>query len=335
MVEKRKILVQVTANKKIGLGHVFNILTILPHFNNDEILIVMNKKNSLGIDKIKSKSYKVKIFETQSQLFTIIKKFSPHIIFNDTLNTNVSFIQKLQKMNCFVVNFEDLGTGSDYANLVFNPIYYQKSTSTKFFGEKYACVREEFRKKQMKSTKKSIVISFGGVDPKKLTLRLLKILKKHRPEYKIFVIIGNEFSHQKQVLAMIKKLKQNGLNIKEIMKTDTIANFIDGSMFAITANGRTVFEVASRYVPIITISANPREESHAFPKKKKIGYHLGLYSKVTNQEILESIKKMEIRNDRMKFEKKLQKINLRDSVYNVEKIINGHYKKWSKQVIHS
>ncbi len=324
------MLVQVTANKKIGLGHVYNILTILPHFKKDEILIVMNKKNSLGNDKFKSKSYKVKIFKSQSQLFTIIKNFSPNIIINDILNTKASFIQKLQKMNCFVVNFEDLGTGSNYANLVFNPIYYQKSTPTKFFGEKYACVREEFRKKRIKSPKKSIVITFGGVDPKKLTLRLLKILHKHNPKYKIFVIIGNEFSHQKQVLKLIKKLKQDGLNIKEIVKSDTISQFIDDSMFAITANGRTVFEVAARYVPIITISANQREESHVFPKKQKIGYHLGLHSKISNQKILKSLKKMENIHNRKKFEKKLQEINLRDSVQNVEKFINRHYKKWSK-----
>jgi len=335
LVEQRRTLIQVIANKKIGLGHVYNILTILPYFKKDAILIVMNKKNSLGSYTFKNKSYNVKIFENQSQLFTIIKNFNPNIIINDILNTKESFIQKLKKMNCFVVNFEDLGAGSNYANLVFNPIYYQKSTTTKFFGEKYACVRDEFRKKWMKYPKKSIVITFGGVDPRKLTLRLLKILQKHKPEYKIFVIIGNDFSHKKQVSAMIKKLKQNGLNIKEIIKSDTISQFIDSSMFAITANGRTVFEVAARQVPIITISANQREESHVFSKKKKIGYHLGLYSKVTNQEILESIKKMEISINRMKFKKKLQKINLRDSAHNVEKIVNGHYKKWSRQIIYS
>jgi spore coat polysaccharide biosynthesis predicted glycosyltransferase SpsG len=329
MVEQRRILIQVLGNKKMGLGHVYNILTILPYFKNDEILIVM-KKNSLGNSKFKNKSYKVKIFENELQLFSIIKKFSPNIIFNDILNTKASFIRKLQKMNCFVVNFEDLGTGSNYADLVFNSIYFQKSTSTKFFGEKYACVRKEFRKKLVKSKKKSIAITFGGVDPRKLTLRLLKILEKHQPKYQIFVIIGHEFLHKKQVLAKIKKLKQNGLNINKVEKSDAISKFIDSSMFVITANGRTVFEVAARYVPIITISANPREESHEFPKKKKIGYHLGLHSKVTDQKIIDAIKKMEINNNRKIFENKLKEIDLKNSSHNVEKIINEHYQTWSK-----
>ena len=181
----------------------------------------------------------------------------------------------------------------------------------------------------MKYPRKSIVITFGGVDPKKLTLRLLRILGDYKPKYKIIVIVGHEFLHKKQVLALVKKLKQNRVNIKEVEKSDEMAQFIDRSMFAITANGRTVFEVASRYVPVISISANPREESHKFPKKRKIGYHLGLHSKVPDQKILDSIKKMEIQSNRIKFEKKLQEINLKKSVYLVEEIINNHYKKWS------
>ena len=294
MGKQKRILIHVIGNKKIGLGHVYNILTILHYFKKDEILIVMNKKNSLGINKFKNKFYNVKTFEDESQLFRIIKNFSPNIIINDVLNTKARFIQKLKKMNFFIVNFEDLGNGGNFANLVFNPIYYNKSTSTKFYGEKYACVRKEFRKKHRKTPKKSIIITFGGVDPKKLTLRILKILQKHKPNYKIFVIIGHEFFHKKQVLSMIKMLKQNGLNIQEVEKSDTFSQFVDDSMFAITANGRTVFEIASRNVPIITISANKREESHEFSKKKKIGFHLGLCSTVTDQKILESIKKMEI-----------------------------------------
>lgn len=331
MTCQKKILVNVIANKKIGLGHVYNILTILPHFKNDEIFVVMNKKNSLGIDKFKERVSRVQTFENTSQLFQIIKKFSPDIIINDILNTNESYVKKLKKFGIFVINFEDLGRGSDFANLVFNPIYYQKSTSKKFFGEKYACVREEFRKGRKNISKNSVVITFGGVDPKKLTIRVLKILKKFKPNFKIIVIVGHEFSHKDRVFYEVEKVKQVGIKIEVVEKTDAISKFIDSSMFVITANGRTVFEVASRNIPIITISANPREEKHEFPIKQKIGYHLGLHSQVRNKEILEAIKKMEKQKNRFRFEKNLEKINLKNSVYRVEKIICDNYKEWLKK----
>ena len=331
-MKPRRTLINVIANEKIGLGHVYNILTILPYFSKDEILIVMNKENSLGKNKFQNKGLKIKSFKNENELFDIIKKFDPHIIMNDTLDTKIRFSKKLQKTNCFIVNFEDMGPGSNYVNLVFNPIYNQKSTTTKFFGEKYACVREEFRNKITKLNKKSIVITFGGADPKKISLRLLKIFQIYKPEYKIYVIIGNGFSHKNQILKIIKKLKQNNLEIEAVVKTDRISKYIDKSMFAITANGRTVFEVAARNVPIISISANQREETHEFSKNKKIGYHLGLHSKVSNEKILESIKKMEIFKNRNKFEKRLKKIKIQNSVDNVKNLIEKHYKKWSQSM---
>ena len=40
---KKKILVRVDGSKEIGLGHVFNMITILAYFKNSEILILMDK----------------------------------------------------------------------------------------------------------------------------------------------------------------------------------------------------------------------------------------------------------------------------------------------------
>ena len=50
-MKPRRTLINVIANEKIGLGHVYNILTILPYFSKDEILIVMNNENNLGKNK--------------------------------------------------------------------------------------------------------------------------------------------------------------------------------------------------------------------------------------------------------------------------------------------
>lgn len=304
------------------------MLTILPYFKSEEILVVMNEKSSLGKNKFKNKLYRTTTFKNYNKLFETIKKFSPDIVINDILDTKAGFVKRLRKMNCFVINFEDLGSGSEWANLVFNPIYYQKSTKTKFFGEKYACVRDEFRKKKLKTKQESVLITFGGVDPKKLTLRLLRILHRYKPQYKILVIIGDDFSHANQIISEIDRMRRDKIRVEKIIGATHLSKFVDNSMFAVTANGRTVFEVASRCVPVITISANIREERHEFPKKKNVGYHVGLHSEVSDETLLRAIKNMESAEKRATFVKEMKKMKLGDSVLTVKNIINERFLKW-------
>lgn len=327
-LQTRRILVNVRSDDKIGMGHVYNILTILPRFKNDDILIVMKRDSSLGMVKFVARSYNTAMYEDEREFFCIIKEFSPDIVFNDILDTKVSFVKKLRRMNCFVVNFEDLGAGSDRANLVFNPIYFQQSTTTKFFGEEYACVREEFRETRTKTRKKTIVVTFGGTDPRRLTLRLLRIFEKHKPKYGIVVIIGDGFRHKNLVIKSIKRMQEAGIKVEGVIKTDRILKYVDKSMFAITANGRTVFEVASRGIPMITISANLREEKHEFTRTKMVGYHLGLHSAISDEDIIKTIKDMELEKNRKTFEGRLKRIDLKSPLRTVEKIINRSYKQW-------
>ena len=73
MINKKRIIVRVDGSKTIGLGHVYNMLTVLNNLRKEEILIVMNKKKKLGITKFKEYLYNVKTFSTMDQLLKIIK----------------------------------------------------------------------------------------------------------------------------------------------------------------------------------------------------------------------------------------------------------------------
>jgi len=107
----KKILIRVDGSKKVGLGHVYNMLTILHHLRNEEIIIVMHKKNNLGSSKFREQMYKLKFFQNDSELFKIISSFKPDIIFNDILNTKTRYMKKIRKLTSMIVNFEDVGEG--------------------------------------------------------------------------------------------------------------------------------------------------------------------------------------------------------------------------------
>ena len=65
ILNRKRILVRVDGSQTIGLGHVHNMLTILNHFRNEEILIVMDEKSKLGNKKFKEHLYNVKFFKSR------------------------------------------------------------------------------------------------------------------------------------------------------------------------------------------------------------------------------------------------------------------------------
>ena len=323
ILKRRRILVRVDGSSKIGLGHVHNMLTILNHFRNDEILIVMNSQNKLGYKKFQEHLYQVNFFKNDSQLFEVIKKFQPHMIFNDILDTSINYIKKLKKEKIFVVNFEDLGDGRRYADLVFNPIYHSnKNNSNEYFGPNFACVRDEFRIWEptvLKTSPKNIVIIFGGSDPTNKTYQVLKLLEKYKlKNMKYSIIIGQDYKERKKLLDLTSKMKKDNFLIELNENIDFLSKIFHESDFAITSNGRTVFELGSLHVPMIVIPVNEREKRHTFVQKSNVGYMIQLHNESETHDFLKVFNKMLQYNIRKKFQNNLKRVNL---LYGVDRVV--------------
>jgi len=330
ILSRKKILVRIDSGIKIGMGHVYNMLTILNHFRNDEILIVMQKNQNLGSHKFKENLYNVKSFSTNSELKKIIDDFKPNIIFNDILNTTENYMKNLKKFNSMIVNFEDIGNGRKFANLVFNPIFKdRKKLTQEFYGGKYACVRDEFRIWKNLSLRKNvqkILISFGGTDVSNITKKTLSIIEKNNMKNIEFtVILGHGFKYKNKIKQKIQQLRKNNFKIILVEKSDFLAQHIRETDFAIISNGRTVFEVACMGVPMLTVSVNDREKSHSFVKDKQIGYHMTFQSSTFTKNLLCGVNHLTSFKNRKKYKNNLEKLDLLNGVNNVVKKINSEY----------
>ena len=325
-MNKRRILVRVDGSNLIGLGHVYNMLTVLERFKKDDVLIVMRTKKSLGIEKFKKEKFNVKCFSKKDELKKIIEKFEPHLIFNDLLNTTVSYMKFLKKFNTLLINFEDLGRGRKYANLVFNPIYYSSSSKKEFFGHKYACVRSEFRKsknKRVYKNVKKIVITFGGTDPTNKTKNMIKIINDFKLiSIQFNFILGLGYSHKKEIKKIAEKMNSDGYKINIIEKTDNISKYVKDCDFAITSNGRTVFELAAMEIPMISIAVNQREKQHSFVRYSKSGYHINSPLKLDSKKILFNFNKMTDVKNRKLFVENMKKADLLHGIDRVSEKIN-------------
>lgn len=333
MIKKRisrKLLVRVHGSKSIGLGHVYNMLTLMEKFPNDEILIIMPKNASLGINKFKKMKLKTKIFSSENEFKKILKVFNPNIIFNDVLDTDKSYIDSLKKQKIFVVNFEDLGIGRKSADLVFNPIYFRKNNLKKeFYGEHFACVRNEFRQNipfKLRKKVKHIVISLGGVDSNNNTEKILKIIFNEQilKNIKITVLLGSGYTSKATLLKTIKKMSLQDYDLNLIEKTDRISKIFLNSDFIISSNGRTIFEIVSLKIPLISLAVNERESKHEFVKKYKIGLFSNFYK--NKNELKTLISSMLVYDLRKKFHDEQIFLDLSNGINIVLEKIESEYK---------
>ena len=323
----KKILIRVDGSKKIGLGHVYNMLTILHFLRNEQILIVMNEENKLGSSKFKEQKYKIKFFKNNSELLKIISNFEPDIIFNDILNTKIDYMKKIREMSSMIVNFEDVGQGRAYADLVFNPIFNKKKMLTKeFYGGKFACVRDEFRiwrNSSLRKNVKKILVSFGGTDPTQITTKIFRVIEElSLKNIEFIIMLGFGFEHKDEIKKAANHLIKDGYTIKLIEKSDFLAKYIRYADFAIVSNGRTVFEIASMQVPILSVAVNDREKSHTFVRDEKIGKHINYNPVSFTKELSFNIKHLLEYENRKIFRARLKKIEL---LYGVERVIDIIY----------
>ena len=330
VMKRKKIVVRVDADINTGLGHVYNMLTLLNNIRNEDVLIIMNAKKNLGFKKFKEHLYTVKTYSNENEFWKIIRYFKPDIIFNDILNTTSNYVKKLKKEGIFVVNFEDLGEGRKFADLVFNPIFEsKKQMKNEYYGPNYACVREEFRifkRKKIRKRVENIAITLGGIDKNNNTLKILSIIKKFQllENVKIKIILGLGYKQKKKLLELTNKMSNANYNIEIVEKVNLLSKHLIDCDFVIVSNGRTVFEIASLNIPLISLSVNKREQQHNFVKKFNVGYHID-YTKNIDGKLKSSIENMMHFSTRKKKIKNLEKEDLKKGISRVITKIMSEY----------
>jgi spore coat polysaccharide biosynthesis predicted glycosyltransferase SpsG/CMP-N-acetylneuraminic acid synthetase len=294
ILNRKRIVFNVIGDIKIGMGHVYHSLALAHEITDHEIIFVCDEKYKIAVDKIASTDYKV--ISTSNALDTILK-LKPDLVINDILNTEEKYIKKLKENNIKVVNFEDLGEGSKYADLVFNDLYDepQLKGDNYLWGYKYVILRDEFYEatpNEKIDEVKEILITFGGTDQNNLTLIILKsiINKCKEKNIKINILCGNGYRYKKELEDYINTI--NYSNIEIFYGVSMVSKIMEKSQIAISSNGRTVYELAHIHIPSIIISHHKREATHTFASLKRGFINLGVVDENTPLLIKEKFEKL-------------------------------------------
>ncbi len=293
LLNRKKVVIRVDGYKEIGLGHIFRTLTLANNIMDHELIFLMDIQHQLGINVIKSQNFKVETFSGDP--VSKISQLKPDIVINDILDTKKEYILSLKEMGIKVYNFEDLGSGAEYADGVFNALYPGSVPGNNFYtGENYYCARTEFlsaKTKQITDEVKNVLITFGGTDPNDLTLKTLKALSNTNKDYNINVIIGPGYKNKDKIMRLLNSHSW-GHTITVHHAVKNMAEHMVNADIIFSSAGRTMYEIAMIGTPAVIIAQNYREMTHLFGHNYHGFINLGIHSEVNEELILNTFERL-------------------------------------------
>ncbi|MGX1198718.1 cytidylyltransferase domain-containing protein [Parvibaculum sp. MBR-TMA-1.3b-4.2] len=328
ILSQKKVVINVIGRKDVGLGHVYRGLLLGGDLVSHEVVFLCQEEDDFAQREISARNYELIVCPNGKRLEATLAA-EPDLVINDILDTTGSYIHAMKKAGLKVVNFEDMGEGAKMADLVFNALYpYPVTDPHVFGGPAYFCLRDEFlnvphEKPRTAGEPPRVLITFGGVDPANLSVRLLRLLQPLLQENAITadIVLGPGYPNRE---ALEDMLTSSGLTNAEIVSNTTqISRYMARADLAITSGGRTVFELASLHVPTLVICQNQRETTHTYASEENGIINLGLHVNVADDEISGTIDRL--LNEpglRDTLKERVKALNLRSGRKNVNRMIS-------------
>lgn len=293
-LNRRRICFHIVGNRLCGLGHVYRTLTLVDRLIDHDLWFIVNADSEMAAEIIRNRFYTVKVVTPGKEAEEIIKD-SPDMVINDILDTEEEFISSLKNAGIAVINFEDLGPGSERADYIINAMYDSHpniNDGRVLHGIEYCCLRDEFYSAQTCKPAKevgNVLMLFGGTDPAKVTAKTLQWIDEVEGNFNVTVIVGIGNDNLDQIKQIASNLKHE-TNV--ISDTSIISSHMAKADIAITSAGRTVFELASMGVPMMVISQNEKETNHIFAQSSPGVMYCGQAGDIGKDKFLDSFKRL-------------------------------------------
>lgn len=295
MLTQKRIVFTVIGRPAVGMGHAFRVAMFAHELVQHEIIIVCKEDDKLAYNFIKNLNYQCHLVD-RNVLLTSILELQPDLVINDILDTDFEYVSALKAEGISVINFEDLGPGSEEADLVINALYpHQVPSDRHLVGARYFSLRDEFLHLPNRShcdNVRRVLITFGGTDENNLSAKTLSAIlpKCETNDIIIDIVVGPGFLHHNEVYDIIQTSRYKGINY--IAATTRISENMVIADLAFTSGGRTVFELSAVGVPTIVLCQNERETMHTFASSENGLINLGLCHSVSSQMIAETFSKV-------------------------------------------
>lgn len=329
-LNKKKIALIVNASDEIGISRMDRCIALASRLLSDNVLFLLDENHQMGIDVVNKFNCPYRVYDGEDELFDLLKRFNPHIVINDVSDTSKDYINRQKQLGFFVINFEDVGTGSEDADLVFDVLYeHDGGFGNIFIGYKYYLLRDEFYfqpKKIVNPNVDTVLIAFGGDDSNNLTERTLESVLGSGYAGRIDVILPFNYSKKEQIL---QKYEMSH-NVQIYHRVNNISDFMLRADIVFSSAGRKMYEICSVGTPCICICQNGREQTHAFGSPKNGFINMGLAEFLSNEDITNQFKILwqdfELRQT---MNAMMKSIDLKHGFENIWSVVEQKY--WAKE----
>lgn len=303
-----KVFILTEGGKNIGLGHIARCSALYEAFQEKGILPAFIVNGDVTVKEIlKNKRYK--IFDWAQKNSGVCKALnSADVVIVDSYLAGIDFYNKISRIVKAAIYIDDNKRLSYPSGTVLNGSIYAKGMGypetngrSRLLGIEYAQLRKEFwrvPRKRIRSTVGSVMITFGGNDPRNMTVKILRLLVDSYPGLEKKVVLAQGFSNIKEINE-IKDLKTKlfykpcASRMKEIMLASDIA---------ISAAGQTLHELARVGVPAIVIATaeNQLNNLRGWQKAGFIGNGLWWEDEDIASKVLAQINRLLHKKERLK-----------------------------------
>ena len=322
VLKKTKVAIYVNGNNTRGTGHVLRALELSDEFFSKPDIYYDLNQTEKGV--FGGTTHNLISVDGLENLMLVFHEKKYDIIINDILNTSIEYMASLK--NCLpdakIINFEDDGEGAYLADLVINALYENSDLQHIKAGAKYFIAPKLFifyDPITVKDKVSSVFISFGGADPQNYSDRLLKIIEHVKyKEIIFFVVIGRA---KKNVDRLLEYNKHENINV--MYNISNMPDVMTQCDIALTARGRTGYELALLGIPSISMAQNKIEEKHSFINNENGFTYLGLNP---SDGIIATTLDMYInlnKEERQRYQDMLLSSDLRNGRKHVMNLING------------
>lgn len=328
-LQKKRIAIVVNANNEIGKDHLYRCLSIASKLVFHDVLLLLDESHKLGIDIVSGYNYPYEVYNGSDDLFDKLGQYMPQIVINDILDTSVEYVLKLKTKGYFVVNFEDLGTGTEFADVIFDSLYeHDLSEAHTFSGRRYYILKDEFYfqpEKIITQNVDNVLIAFGGNDPNNFTERVINAITKTNYEGRINVILGVGYPDKEGLISRI----ESNTAIQVYTDVSNISEFMFKADIIFTSAGKKMYEICSLGVPTICLCQDERELTHVFCSSTNGFINMGLGVNVDDVDIINQF--VELVDDfdkRIEMNQKMLAVDLKNGFENICAVIKEEYRKF-------